>query len=156
MGSCGSCSTRRCAWGWNLARIAGADCRRENLPTLNEIAILIPDKTDAAGPQDILLVYRDPAGCNGRHLEKIYVTYSAYMPMHYVLLFPNGERGWHYSLTICNQRDISCKKLRLEQRMYYYLLYIRKTFYSPLFFAGRLFQQYLNDAFAACDTSALN
>jgi hypothetical protein len=36
----------------------GADRRRENLSTTNEVTILIPDKLDNAGPRDLVLAVR--------------------------------------------------------------------------------------------------
>jgi hypothetical protein len=36
----------------------GADCRRENLPTVNKVVVLIPDELDDARPRDLVLVVR--------------------------------------------------------------------------------------------------
>ena len=68
----------------------GADKRRENLPTSDEIAIIIPDEYDQAGICDIILAERDD-----RSFHTINPNNAAYMPLHYVLLFPRGEPGWH-------------------------------------------------------------
>jgi hypothetical protein len=42
----------------------GADRRRENLPTVSEVAVLIPDKVDDAGPRDLVLAARQPGNNN--------------------------------------------------------------------------------------------
>ena len=42
----------------------GADKRRENLPTSNEIAIIIPDEYPVAGYQDIVLAERNSNNFN--------------------------------------------------------------------------------------------
>ena len=71
----------------------GADKRRENLPTSNEVAIIIPDEYDVAGSRDNIL-----ADHNGNGFSTINPNHAAYMALHYVLLFPYGEHGWHWAL----------------------------------------------------------
>ncbi|KAG5556990.1 hypothetical protein RHGRI_007292 [Rhododendron griersonianum] len=66
------------------------DRRRYNLPTADEIAVIIPgDGTKASGLRDIILHLR---GNNG--LMRINECHPAYLPLHYVMLFPQGELGW--------------------------------------------------------------
>jgi hypothetical protein len=36
----------------------GANCRRENLPTVNKVAVLIPNELDDARPRDLVLAVR--------------------------------------------------------------------------------------------------
>ena len=55
---------------------------------VNEIAVIIPDGYEDAGCRDIILADR-----NGYTFHKISPNHAAYMPLHYVLLFPNGEHG---------------------------------------------------------------
>jgi hypothetical protein len=77
------------------------------------------------------------------------------MPLHYVLLFPYGDPGWHYGLQLENANETRIRT-RLEQRVFYrYYLHVRTAF-SPLFYASRLFQQYIVDAYVACETTALD
>ena len=70
----------------------GADRRRENLPTSDKVAVIIPDKFAGGSRRDIVLAVRDPAR-NGPYLIRVYVTYAVYMPLYYVLLFPYGDYG---------------------------------------------------------------
>jgi hypothetical protein len=42
----------------------GADRRRENLPTISKVIILIPDKVDNTGPRDLVLAARQPSNNN--------------------------------------------------------------------------------------------
>jgi hypothetical protein len=72
----------------------GANLRRENLPTISKVAVLIPDELDDAGPRDLVLAARQP-GNNNRILSTVHVTHPAYAPLHYVLFFPRGDYGWH-------------------------------------------------------------
>ena len=69
-----------------------ADRCRENLPTGNELAVIIPDEFGEQSRRDIVLAVREP-GRNRQQLERIDVTHAAYMPLHYVLLFPCGDKG---------------------------------------------------------------
>jgi hypothetical protein len=76
------------------------------------------------------------------------------MLLHYVLLLPYGGYGWHYGLTLTGRRGTRTD-LRLEQLQYYpYRLMVRNRF-SALHLAGRLFQQYVVDAFGAYEEMRL-
>jgi len=133
----------------------GADRRRENLPTSDEIAVILPDEYAEASRRDIILAVRDHAQ-PGPFLTRINVTHAAYMPLHYVLLFPDGQYGWHYGLQLRQGRQVR-QRTRLEQRPYYrFRLHLRNGEYPTLFRSGRLFQQYIVDAFAACEQTQLD
>ena len=133
---------------------AGADRRRENLPTSNEVTVIIPDEFTDASRRDLVLAVRE-AGQDCPQLHTINVTHPAYMPLHYVLLFPYGDPGWHYGLQL-QDRNGTRQRTRLDQRVFYrYYLHVREAF-SPLFAAGRLLQQYIVDAYVACETTALD
>ncbi|KAH0614326.1 uncharacterized protein H6S33_006212 [Morchella sextelata] len=133
---------------------SGADKRRHNLPTSNEVAAIIPDEYGEAGFRDIVLAHRNPDA--NRQFSIIDPNHAAYMPLHYVLLFPNGERGWHWGLRLRDELNRR-KNLRLQQREFYrYRLHTRTTEPMTLFLSQRLFQQYLVDAWAVCDQNKLN
>lgn len=133
---------------------SGADRRRENLPTSTEVAAILPNEFGEASRRDIILAIRNPS-VNGPQLKQVHVTHAAYMPLHYVLLFPYGDYGWHYDLHLRERRGAR-SRTRLEQRTFYrYRLHTRNGQWSPFFYAGRLFQQYIVDAFVACETTAL-
>ncbi|KAF8072148.1 hypothetical protein FPV67DRAFT_1371020, partial [Lyophyllum atratum] len=67
----------------------GLDHRRYNLPTADEVAVILPDGDAASQPRDIQIHRRDGA------LRTISNLHPAYVPLYYVLLFPRGEPGWH-------------------------------------------------------------
>ncbi len=68
-----------------------------NAPVVDEIAAIIPsDGTDADMTHDIIL-HRV-----GGPLQCISKTHPAYTPLHYVLLFPYGEGGWHVAIPLHN------------------------------------------------------
>jgi hypothetical protein len=50
--------------------------------------------------QDIVLTVYDPA-CNALRLTRIDMTYTIYIPLYYILLFPHSNLGWHYELRLC-------------------------------------------------------
>jgi hypothetical protein len=75
------------------------DQRRYNPPAVDEIAAIIPgDGTDADNTRDIIL-HRV-----GGALQRISETHPAYTPLHYVLLYPNGEYGWHVGIPFHNDQ----------------------------------------------------
>jgi hypothetical protein len=69
---------------------------RYNLPTTQEIVAIIPrDGSEELSPRDIKVQL-----CNGG-IQHILDLHQAYIPLHFVLLFPYGEPGW--------QTDINSK-----------------------------------------------
>ena len=134
---------------------SGANRRRENLPTSNEMAAIIPDELDGAGPQDLVLVYRNTLD-GRRELSKVHVTHPSYMPLHYVLLFVYGEYGWHWGIDL-RENNGPRQKRRLEQRPFYrYYMHTRKEWFNTIHYAGRLFQQFAVDILVICESTALS
>jgi hypothetical protein len=68
----------------------GADRRRENLPTANKVAVLIPDELDDAGLRDLVLAVRQP-GNNNQILSMVYIIHPAYALLYYILFFLKGN-----------------------------------------------------------------
>jgi hypothetical protein len=132
---------------------SGADRRRENLLTATELAGIIPDEFEDASRRDLILAVREPG--YGRPFHHVPAIHAAYAPLHYVLLFLRGEHGWRYGLQL-RDRHGTRQRTRLEQRVFYrFRLHPRSHEQSPLFYAGRLFQQYLVDIFVACEAANL-
>ncbi|SAM01867.1 hypothetical protein [Absidia glauca] len=129
--------------------VAGSDRRTENLPTSDEIAGIIPNEHTAEGFRDIRIYLRSVRGVNSH--TTISQNHALYMPLHYTLLFPMGDLGWHWGLRLADGST------RLTQRAYYrYRLHQRANEYPSLFLAKRLFQQYLVDVWAICDQNRLD
>ena len=79
---------------------AGADRRRYNLPVANEIAmIMLDEESEEPSRRDIQLQLRgnvnNPSGCC-----RIDQNHAGYMALHYVLLFPHGDPGWHWGMQL--------------------------------------------------------
>lgn len=128
------------------------DRRRYNLPTADEVAVILPgDGTQRVDSRDIILHRR-----NGS-LQRIRDGHPAYSSLHYVLLFPYGEHGWHWGLSSREDStgDEHSEKGITQTRFYAYQLQVRPL-YSLLLRGGRLLQQYIVDSWACADQSRLN
>ena len=69
--------------------------RRYNVITASEIAIIMPgDKNANTLAKDVVL-HKSVGG-----IKRISSLNSLYDPLHYVLLFPNGETGFNYFLIV--------------------------------------------------------
>ncbi|KAG5520645.1 hypothetical protein RHGRI_033280 [Rhododendron griersonianum] len=141
---------KRCAS--NYSRVFVANRRRYSLPTADEIVVVIPgDGTKASGMRDIILHLR---GDNG--LMQINECYPAYLPLHYVLLFQHGEFGWEPNLRQWDVHNDRLANERLTQMEYYsYRSFERLTEYSTILRAGKLFQEFLVDAWATTEQNQL-
>jgi len=147
------------------------DRRTHNRPTSNEVAAILPgDGSEAATYRDIVL------RLHGGGLESIKATHPAYLPLHYVLLFSRGENGWDPEIPLVRQgqaddddNDGDQEVLREENQelelhrgcvtqlqWYAYRLHPRNTEASTIFQAGKLFQQFMVDAWAQMEESHLN
>ena len=86
----------------------GEDRRRHNLPTADDVAIIVPSEYGDSGFHDMVLAKRSSDGQEG--FSFINSNHAGYMPLHYVLLFPQGELGWHWALQLNDpngQREIT-------------------------------------------------
>ncbi|KAH9857118.1 hypothetical protein C2E23DRAFT_686252, partial [Lenzites betulinus] len=71
------------------------DRRRYNLPSADDVAVILPGaegETQVNDGRDIILRRRSGA------LQRIHEAHPAYAPLHYTLLFPFGTHGWHWDL----------------------------------------------------------
>lgn len=83
----------------------GADRRRHNLPTANEVVIIISNEYDRAGFRDIVLACRRLEN-DAPTFQIISSNTAAYIPLHYVLFFPCGDLGWYWALRLYNSDNI--------------------------------------------------
>lgn len=133
-----------------LAMETGPDRRRENIPTSDEIGLVIPDAQATDTVRPIVLAAR-----NASSFYRISAAHPSYMPLHYVLMFPHGDRGWSPNLYLID-RDGVRQQTQVSQQMYYrYYLYPRDGQTTVPFRYYRLFQQWLVDVWALCDQSRL-
>jgi hypothetical protein len=141
--------------GLTLALETGVDRRRENVPTCDEVSLVIPDIAAAETSRPIVLAARN----NPRSLFYINAVHPAYLPLHYVLMFPHGDKGWHpnIQLRFIAKAD-GTERVRdtvSQQSWFRYHLFCRPGNTTIPFAYFRLFQQYLVDAHAVCDQARL-
>ena len=73
------------------------DHRRYNLPTVSEVAAILPDSENMeSGSRDIVIQRRSG------QLTRVSEYHSCYLPMRYPLIFPQGEQGFHLQDRINN------------------------------------------------------
>ncbi|KZT54764.1 hypothetical protein CALCODRAFT_547562, partial [Calocera cornea HHB12733] len=136
------------------------DPRHYNMPTVDEVAVIIPN-TDSNQYRDIVLHNRTDG-----HLQPMRTGDPAYMPLHYVLAFPNGEHGWYYEMPRADQAiqeengdmpQLAQHRTRVSEQDYYrYRLHFRNLNWAHhLFMCGRLFQQFIVDAWASVEQNRL-
>jgi hypothetical protein len=113
------------------SRSPGSRFANSESPEYQEVAaILLEDNTGAE--RDITLHQR------GVGLQRISDTLPAYDPLHFSLLFPHGERGWHLAIryqddaTNHNNNRVSCLEFVV------YRLYLRTNGWSLLLRAAKL------------------
>ncbi|KAJ7198412.1 hypothetical protein B0H12DRAFT_1037513, partial [Mycena haematopus] len=82
-----------------LRVIPGNNRRRYNLPSTEEVAVVLPGDGSSGDGRDIILRNRAPADSPMLRISDIH---PAYTPLYYVLLFPRGENGWHPDLYLAS------------------------------------------------------
>jgi len=113
------------------------DLRRYNLPTANnEVAAIIPGdgSEQYSDHRDIILRLRQGG------LRRISHLNPSYSSLHYVLLFPNGEDGWHSQVPAQFGPDGHRRSQHVTQRCYYaYRFHPRPGPQPLLLWGGNLF-----------------
>ncbi len=106
----------------NISMLIHADRTRDlccyNTPTASNVAVIMIGNGYDVNPsnRDILLRLRD------RGLQKISELHPSYDPLHYVLLFPKGDNGWHIDIFLIGA--IKREKV-IAMQFYSYRLQIR-------------------------------
>ena len=77
-----------------LRVLPGQDRQQYNLLCLDEVAVILSGDGTAAEQRDIIL----HPWTDLHTLIQIDNRHPMYAPLHYVLLFPNGDHGWHRDL----------------------------------------------------------
>ena len=152
------------------------DRRRYNLPVAeNELALILPGDGDIhTDPRDIVIRKQ------GGGLQRISELSPLYQPLHYVLLFPYGEPGWHNGMKLNVDHDnepaqnnadnepvqndsdgeamqqTPKKRTKLSLIEYTaFRLHPRLNESNHIFRAGMLFQEFMVDMWAAAEQERL-
>ncbi len=74
----------------HLVNDCRTDLRRYNAPTVGEVGpFMVGGDVDEVDARNIVM-----RSTNG-YFQRVSPLHNAYMPLHYVLLFPYGRNGWH-------------------------------------------------------------
>ena len=130
------------------------DLQHYNLPTANdEVAAIIPGdgSEERSDHCDIILRLR------GGGLKRVSHIHPSYSSLHYVLLFPYGEDGWHPEISANFGPNGRHRSQHVTQRCYYaHQLHPVPGPQPLLFWGANLFQKYVVDALALVEQSNLN
>ncbi|CAN1128780.1 hypothetical protein LINPERPRIM_LOCUS22310 [Linum perenne] len=123
--------------------------REYDLPSANELAGLIIDETGKdTFSLDIIIQHQS------NELERITFYHPSLMALQYPILFPYGEADWHANIMV---RNAGQTRNTISQCDYYsYCLQTRLQNRSTLLVAGRLFQQYVVNAYALVEAERLD
>ena len=75
------------------------DSRRHNTPNASEVAAIMIGDGQEIEYQNRDTILRSYEG----GIQRISEIHCAYTPLHYVLMFPRGEDGWHPNIPIYNE-----------------------------------------------------
>ncbi|KIK19416.1 hypothetical protein PISMIDRAFT_48515, partial [Pisolithus microcarpus 441] len=91
------------------------DGRHYNLPNVDEVAAIMPGDGEQHVDEhcEIILQLR---GGGLRRVSHLNPTYS---PLHYVLLFPCGEQGWHHNIPSEAENGRHGRSNKVTQQCYY-------------------------------------
>jgi hypothetical protein len=123
------------------------DSRRYNTSMASEVAaIMVGDSHELhMANRDILLRMHD------RGMQRISEIHPSYDPLHYILLFPRGDDGWHVDVPLIG----ALKRERVTAMQFYsHRLQIKNGDWIQS--AGRLYQQYIVNQYAKIEQNRLN
>ncbi|XP_020094143.1 uncharacterized protein LOC109714116 [Ananas comosus] len=131
----------------------GENMAQYNPPAASEIAGLIVDDLGSADRQrDIVVEYKT------KNLKRISDLHPSFMAMQYPILFPYGEDGFRIGIKYneSSQRKIGCRKHVTMREFYAYRMHNRLEEGRTLISGGKLFQQYIVDAFSCVEEERLD
>ncbi|MCP3668651.1 MAG: hypothetical protein GY696_40250, partial [Gammaproteobacteria bacterium] len=124
-----------------------ADKRRYNAPCVNEVAAVFVGDPEQMLDERQIIVYT-----HANQLTKISNLDKQCDPLVYTLLFPAGDYGWYPAMEKARKTEQRSTVTMLQ--FYAYRLAIRQDF-SALHLAGKLFQQFIVDAYVKIEQSRL-
>ncbi|XP_017985317.1 PREDICTED: uncharacterized protein LOC18588470 [Theobroma cacao] len=123
-----------------------------NLISSEVAALIVGDVDQLIDKRDIIIEHRS----NG--LRRISDLHPAFMPMQYPLLFPYGEDGFHLNIPYqkWNHTTKTKRGTVTAREFYVYMLQFRLNQGFTLFLGGKLFHQYITDAFTSVEGMRLD
>lgn len=149
-----------------ITDIRSKDSRRYNTPRAAEVAVIMVGDGQEVEPlkRDIMLHSR------GGRMQRISEIHRVYEPLHYVLMFPHGDNGWHPYIpincslpsttvqdTVDEEEEVSTRKHVTAMNYFAYRLHLGRPGEAVvLHLFGRLFQQWIVDMYAIVEQMRLN
>ncbi|XP_057310253.1 uncharacterized protein LOC130648232 [Hydractinia symbiolongicarpus] len=127
----------------------GNDRRRYNAPLHQEVAAIFVGNDGAPPAARDIVVY--PRNQPLRQIPHISCNID---PMMYPILFPRGEPGWDPNMAHVREHATGVRNRLTQLEYYIYRIAIRREF-SALHLAGKLFQQFLVDAYVKVEGQRL-
>lgn len=94
-----------------------------NLPTAAQVAMIMPDNDSYKPPRPVKMSLRSSTANTSHHT--VDHTHPSYVPLHYVLLFPHGTRGWSYDLRLANTRGLRQRTGLTQSHYYRFYIFLR-------------------------------
>ncbi|XP_022019297.1 uncharacterized protein LOC110919334 [Helianthus annuus] len=118
------------------------------LPVAGTLGAIVRDNDPLASDFDIVIHSKEGIP------KRVSKLHPSYMPFQYPLLIPYADPGWSPELQLT--LDSREKDRKLTMNMFYaYQIHDRKDTFTLLLKAGRLFQQYLVDAYVCTEQCRL-
>lgn len=138
-------------WVMTLIEKRETDGRMYNLPTVPEVAALIPGDINVEFEQrDIVLQERDGS------LQRISELHPSYLALQYPLLFPYGEDGYRLGILHRDASSTTRQRVKLTMREFFaYRIQERLCESRTIFYCRRLYQQFLVDAYTMIESERL-
>nr|XP_017251118.1 PREDICTED: uncharacterized protein LOC108221771 [Daucus carota subsp. sativus] len=134
-------------------KISRAESGRENhvMPADDVAGIMAGDQDNNSQYRDIVIHSKKEG------LERISDIHPKIMALQYPLLFPHGDDGFHIHLAYgTGENKKKRKRVLITQKEYYaYKLQVRMNQGMTPHLGGRLFQQYIVDAFSTIEQARL-
>lgn len=124
-----------------------------NAPIASEIAgLIVGDFGSADRQRDIVVEYKTAK------LQRISDLHPSFMSMQYPILFPYGEDGFRLGIKYSelSHRKKGCRNCVTMREFYAYRIQNRLQEGRTLISGGKLFQQYIVDAFSCVEEERLN
>ena len=139
------------------------DPHQYNLPTVNhELAAVIPDIPSEFRQRsywDVILYLHHADSAEHGYLKHIYPNHALYLPLHYVLFYPTGGRGYYKALRLTGPTSTGMERTRtaMSPRMFYrFHLHPCSDSFQILLCGGLLTQQFIVDAWASAEAMDLD
>src|SRR6266498_5870041 len=107
----------------------GVDRRRENLPTVNEIVLLIFKEDGQTPGRDLVFILKAdrPAADQNLYLQNIYFTHPLYISLYYIFIFSWGDFRRYLILYLRNGANPNRLHEKMTAQIYYrFHLYMRR------------------------------